>query len=304
MKINHILVDMDPTRDEQPALTKAIMLAQKFDASIELFLVEHQSALVINSFLDNDHLQKAIQGYLKSKQRWLDTYISEVVDAKIAVSTDVCWHKPIYEGIIQKAKRCKADLVIKSTHHHPTIHKVFFTPNDWQLLKSCPVPILLAKSDTASEYQHIMTAVDPSQSHGKAEDMDKIILDTGIEFANQLSAKSHVAHCYEAIGVELWKEVGVSVQGLETEAFDYKDYMQRLGATHNAQLENLIKNYQFSEENKHLEAGRPQVILPEMVDNYNIDLLVMGTSYHSGLIGSTAEKILDEVRCDVLAVKA
>jgi len=41
-----------------------------------------------------------------------------------------------------------------------------------------------------------------------------------------------------------------------------------------------------------------------VVEEQKIDLIVMGTSYHSGLIGSTIEKILDEVNCDVMAVRA
>jgi nucleotide-binding universal stress UspA family protein len=58
---------------------------------------------------------------------------------------------------------------------------------------------------------------------------------------------------------------------------------------------------------KYLRHGPAEQVVPELVNEYQIDLLVMGTVARSGfngvLIGNTAERVLDEVRCSVLAVK-
>ena len=58
---------------------------------------------------------------------------------------------------------------------------------------------------------------------------------------------------------------------------------------------------------KYLRHGPAEQVVPELVNEYQIDLLVMGTVARSGLngvlIGNTAERVLDEVPCSVLAVK-
>lgn len=84
MKINHILVIMDPTIEQQPALLKAITLAKRCHAAIELFLVVHHSALT-PSWLNREHPQEhVIAEYLKSKQRWLDSYLTLGLKEKIS----------------------------------------------------------------------------------------------------------------------------------------------------------------------------------------------------------------------------
>ena len=307
MNINHILVDMDPTSDQQPALDKAITLAKRFNASIELFLVVYNSGIKNQWFLDSEQLEKIKQSYIKSQQRWLDTYVNEVVNAQLSVSADVRWHKPIYEAIIDKVKESNADLVIKSTHQHPTLSKVFFNPNDWQLLKACPVPLLLAKQRTNDNYDHIMAAIDPTQSHGKPEGLNKIIMDTTKAWSESLSASAHVAHCYESLELQMWQNIGIdsSAYGIGSglTAEEYQNYKEQLDSRQTERFEKMIEASGFSEENKHLESGTAVEMLPELVNRNNIDLLVMGTTYRTGLLGSTVEKILDNVNCDILAVK-
>ena len=58
----------------------------------------------------------------------------------------------------------------------------------------------------------------------------------------------------------------------------------------------------------HVKEGPPDVVIPQAIDEYEIDLLVMGTLARSGirgmLVGNTAERILPQLSCSLLAVKA
>ncbi len=303
MKVKHILVDMDPTQAEQPALTKAIILAKEFGASIELFLVDYHNGLVANWFFNERRLEELKAAYLASKKRWLDSYVNQVVDAGISVSTDVSWHKPLYEAINQKVVESHADLAIKSTHRHPTVNKIFFTPNDWQLLKTCPVPLLMVKSHTANNYRNIMAAIDPSQSHDKAQCLDKIILDTTQALSVKLSAVAHVAHCYQPVDMQLWNAAGLNEYQLDIPVPDHQKYLEQLNQHHIDEFTQQIKNYNFAKENQHIEAGFVSSQLLKIVDKQQIDLIVMGTTYRTGLLGSTVENLLDDINCDILAVK-
>ncbi len=305
--IKKILVDLDPTREEQPALDRGIYLAKQYGASVTLFLAAYNRSLVSNIFFDSEQLDAAKQGYLNSKKRWMETYLESAIQEDVEADIDIVWAKPVYEAINKKAE--DYDLIIKSTHHHPTINKIFFTPNDWQLLKTCTKPLILAKSESRNRYTNIMAAIDPSNRHHHAKELDPNILRTTREIASSTDAIAHAVHCYDPIAYQLWTDIGIGMgAGMGPADFtmgqdNYDQYIDQLKKVNEEQFTAAIDEVNFPKEHLHLEEGYPESILPSLVKDYAIDLLVMGTSYHSGLIGSTIEKILDDVNCDVMAVR-
>jgi len=308
--IKKILVDIDPTKDAQPALTRGIYLAKQYEASLTLFLVVYNRRLLASRFLNPEQLKAAKKGYINTQRKWVEQQAKLASDAGVEVDYDIVWGKPIYESINQKTDAGNYDLVIKSTHGHPMLNKIFFTPNDWQLLKTSKKPIILAKSRKDGKYTNIMAAIDPSNRSEHSESLDPKILHTAREVAASTDAKVHAAHCYDPIAYQLWTDIGIGMgAGMGPADFtmgqdNYDQYMHQLEKDNQTKFEEAVSQVNFPKEYLHLEEGYPEQILPELVKKESIDLLVMGTSYHSGLIGSTIEKILDDVDCDVMAVRA
>lgn len=307
--IKKILVDLDPTKEEQPALNRGIFMAKKLGASITLFLATYNRGLVSNLFFNSEELEAAKKGFLKTQAKWVNEYLKQVKDAKLEVDIDIVWAKPIYEAINKKAEEGNYDLVIKSTHNHPTINKIFFTPNDWQLLKTCTKPLILAKTKASNDYSNIMAAIDPSNRHEHSETLDPLILTAARDMAVQLDANAHAVHCYDPIAYQMWTDIGIGMgAGMGPADFsmgqdNYDKYLDQLKKDNQKTFDEAIGEVEFPTDRLHLEEGYPEQILPSIVENEKVDLLVMGTAYHSGLIGSTVEKILDEVNCDILAVR-
>lgn len=306
--VSKILVCLDPNRDEQPALDRAIYLAKAYNAAVELLLVTYNRELITNLFFNSDKLEAAKQAYIDSRKRWVESYLNEYESTQIDLTYKVLWHKPLYEAVIARAKEINADLVIKSTHHHPFVNKVFFTPNDWQLLKSCPVPLILAKTSDSLTYRKIMAAVDLDDSSDKPKTLNSLIIKSSLELAETIDADCHVTHCYAPIAYQLWSDIGVGMGiGIGPTDFsvgeeNYNRYIKELEQGLDEGLANVVKPFQISDDKVHLIEGYPENLLPRLVDEFDIDLLSLGTVYHSGLVGSTAEKILDLVNCDILSV--
>ena len=65
--------------------------------------------------------------------------------------------------------------------------------------------------------------------------------------------------------------------------------------------------YESIHPNTHLSKGDARNVIPELAQELHADLVVMGTVARTGipglLIGNTAESILDQLDCSVLAVK-
>lgn len=303
LKTKRILVDMDPTREEQPALQKAIYLASQLDASIELFLSTHNSSVTSNWFLDQEQLNAAKQAYLDKERRWLKSYAAEVQALGIEVNIEAVWGQPLYEKIINRVNQSDVDLVIKSTHKHSTFNKLMFHPNDWQLVKECPVPLLLAKADDHKIYRHVMAAVDPSHSHDKPGELDVAILDALQDLATPLRAVTYAAHCCEPLHFELWQTMPLDPMSISTHIPDRGKYLKQLVDSHRVPFNDLLSPYDIEAAHRLLVEGESKKVLPELIEQHDIDLLVMGNTYHSGLLGSTVEKVLDGIHCDVLVVK-
>ena len=306
--IKKILVCLDPDREQQPALKKAIYLAGQYKAKIELFLAVYNRGLVSNLFFSSEEFEAAKKGFLNSQKRWVESYKEEVTKHQLDCDVSVVWHKPLYEAIIQRAKEAEVDLVIKSTHDHPTINKVFFTPNDWQLLKSCPIPLILAKQETSDSYKTIIAAIDPAQNNDKPEALNDLIVSSANKISSDLGCELHVTHCFDPIGYQLWSDIGFGMGvGMGPTDFtmgeeNYQAYVDQLKSSQKEQFEKVVAPFNLPESNLHLDEGYPETFLPEQVKSLSADLLVLGTVYHSGLVGSTAEKILDQVGCDILSV--
>lgn len=80
-------------------------------------------------------------------------------------------------------------------------------------------------------------------------------------------------------------------------------------ADHREQLEAMVTRHHVREMGGsiHMVSGDPREALPRLVRRLGIGLIVMGTVARSGipglLIGNTAESILTQIDCSVLAVK-
>ena len=312
-EIKHILVVMDPMCEQQPALTRAISLAKETSATIELFLVAYNRQLVNHWTFDAEQLALLQKEYVASQLRWLETYVNDVVKQGLMVKIDIKWHKNIAMAVLDKATEVSADIVIKSTHQHPTLNKLFFTPTDWRLLQYCHVPLLLAKlsndgnnnlSYQVTPYKVIMAAVDPVKSNDKLANLDDAIIDASAGLAALFEANIHVSHCYQPVGIELWQ--GMSSVGMDQSLpmMDFNEYQQSIKNHHQKLFDELVSDYGFDDSSLHLVSGEIEFELANLVQETQVDLLVMGMGDKAGFIGNTVEKILDNVHCDILSVKA
>src|SRR5690606_6726219 len=76
---------------------------------------------------------------------------------------------------------------------------------------------------------------------------------------------------------------------------------------HRNALEALLAGYPVEPENVHLEEGVAHQVLVRVAEDLHIDFVVMGAVSRSGLkrifVGSTAERALDRLPCDLIIIK-
>ncbi len=95
MNLHNLLVVVDPSSDEQPALTRAQWIAERSGASVELLLCDFNPALDGGLFFDSHSLQRARDLYLDERVTWLEQLSMPLQQAGIRTQVEAQWGKPL-----------------------------------------------------------------------------------------------------------------------------------------------------------------------------------------------------------------
>ena len=172
------------------------------------------------------------------------------------------------------------------------------------LMRKCPCPVWAIKPTRRKEYTRILAAVNavPEQDNESLLNMKIMELATSL---TQMEEKGelHVVHCWEQFFEKM-----IRGRNMLTHA-EASKLNKETGKIHRQWFDKLIDKFRSDgmKPKVHLLAGEPHVLIPELVKKSRIDMVVMGTVARTGLsgffIGNTAEKIIQELTCSVLAVK-
>ena len=299
--ISNILVIVDPTANAHPAIAKAALLASRCNARMELYVCEttrsreERHAAHLASGSDDD--------FVRSVHVLLDGLAQQFRKQGTDVCIETDFGEPLHAKLLDRTQRTSADLVIKDTHHHSLAQRIFLTNTDWHLIRDCPVPLLLTRPKAWRQSPLIAAAVDPGHVNDKPELLDRQILDWAQLLVHDLSGTLHLLHAYLPTMPAIEDSGGAPVR---TRPFT-TGMMAELRAIRQKELETLASTCGISAWNLHLHMGIPADVLPRVAQDIDIDIMAMGAVSRSGLerlfVGSTAERILEHLACDVLVVK-
>ena len=306
--IKKILVDIDPDKQEQPALSKALHFAKQQPVTIKLLSCLYYPSVVASNLLTPKQLEKAQAEIIKINQGRLNKLMTQHSQENVTYESEVMWHSPIYQGILKVVNHFKPDLVIKATHQHKVIARRLFTPTDWYLLKACPVPILLVKNLKWTHNTSVVAAIDPEHNLSKKSELDKNILKAGFSMSTSLGMPLHALHCFDPSYWDILLEA-VDKSGMWADVFSVDEHqnesmvLEHLRYQHNIKVVEECSEYVPNSENQHIVSGDINHVLPKTLTQLDAGILVLGTTYRTGLLGSTAQRLIEAVDCDLLAVK-
>jgi nucleotide-binding universal stress UspA family protein len=184
-KIGHILVAIrDLDLSSRGALRKAASIAAASGARIELFHALEWPAT------------SRFASYTADQRRRLEHLARIPVFAGLPVTAHIERDYPPHEAIVRRALATKADLVIAPVQNPARGGRLLLRNTDWELIRQCPCPVLLAKSSRGYEKPKILVAVDPFHAHAKPANLDEALLRVGAGFARTLRGSLHAFHAY------------------------------------------------------------------------------------------------------------
>jgi nucleotide-binding universal stress UspA family protein len=234
---------------------------------------------------------------------------------RVEILTKVLVGIPFLE-IIREVLRNGHDLVIRPPENPDWLDRLFGS-DDMHLLRKCPCPVWLIKPGKQTSYRRILAAVDIGELDLPAEveaqrAANRQILEMASSLALSDFAELHIVHAWEAMGESLMRH-GVLVSEPEEQV---RAYVQQVRQRHEAGLNRLIRELngdlgrdatEYLKPQTHLVKGGARKEIPALAKRLGADLVVMGTVARTGipgfLIGNTAETILNQIDCSVLAIK-
>jgi universal stress protein E len=298
-----ILVVVDPTAKTQPALNRAGWLAKKLGSRLELFICDYDQYLAGERFFDSKALEKARGGLLERHVKRLEKLAEPLRADGLDVSVDATWDRPLHEGILRKIEQASPGLTLKDTHYHSAIRRSVFSNTDWEIIRACKSNLWLVKSHDDPAVANLLAAVDPLHERDKPAKLDHKILSTAERIRESIGGKLSIVHAFDP----------APVYAVSTDAMSFpitepiQETVSELRSQHQAAMDDLIEKHGIAAENAYLIDGETREVLIGCIDETNADVVVIGAVARGALkrlaLGSTAERVLDFVPCDLLIVK-
>ncbi|WP_028112212.1 universal stress protein [Ferrimonas kyonanensis] len=313
-RFKNILCVLEPERSSVPVLERAIELANSNQGRLTVVSVVPHVTVgigVSDGGPDLVDLQDAIVTIHRQK---LDAFIAPFatrtkMDIKVLVGIP-------FLQIIHEVLRHHRDLVIKVPEQRDWLDRLFGS-DDMHLLRKCPCPLWIIKPQAPKPCRVILAAVDvddayPRDEAAPVEGLNRQLLEMASALALAESAELHIIHVWEAPAESAMRN-GAFMRTGQTEV---DAYVQQIRRQRSACMESLMQSLKHSIGADALQYLRPTIHLlkgdacqqiPSLSQQIDADLVVMGTVARTGvsglIMGNTAETILGQIQCSVLAVK-
>jgi universal stress protein E len=299
--ITRILVAVKELKGKTlPAVLKAAQLARACGAELELF-----HGLSTPLYADFKTLGGRGLDGLEDKQRQEAVHRLEVIAQRlrrhgIPVTVSAVWDFPVHEAIIRRAQAVKADMIVVGRHEGRHSLPWLLRLTDWELVRLSPMPVLLVKSPRPYRHPAVLAAIDPGHAHAKPLELDGDILKIAGTISKAMRGTLHATHAYVPLPLTTMPMEGLtpgSVEAMQRET-------ERRART---RFDRALRTSRIVRSRRYLVPRHPVDAIPHAARKCECDIVVMGAVARSGakqlLIGNTAERILDDLACDILVIK-
>ncbi len=284
-------------------LSKVAQLASGLEAELELSHCMFDPDVTRPGRFGTRGAQEDIHELVDRRREQLEQNAERLRERGMPVSTSVRWDYPIHEGIVRQVLRRKPTLLVAQSSPRGRAARLVLTQTDYKLIETCPCPVLLIKSARSYSDPLIIAAVDPGCAHGKPTALDDEILEVASMIRDALRGRLQLFHAGAP-----WE----SALRMNRELRDVPEVVKEdVRGAWLSELERpllaLARRHNIPESSMQMIEGDAAELLPPVARNRAAQIVALGAVSRSligrALTGHTAERVLDELECDVLIVK-
>jgi len=310
-RFKNILYLNEPTVDQTSAVARAVSLAENNQADLTIIDVIPSDVVTAGIGLPpGGPISRELRAALESDRRKDMEALAQPFSDRLHIRLDVLVGKTYLETI-RAVLNHGYDLLIKPAESPDWTHGLFGS-DDLHLLRKCPCPVWLMKPPEKSNYSSILAAVDFDLSSPlpAEHDLNRVILELAASLALSDFASLNIVHAWEARAEKTAvSKVDVSPEGIHADVDTERE-------RHRKELCLLVEKMHewigkdacdYLSPGVHLPKGPAKKVIAPFASLLGADLVVMGTVIRAGIpgviIGNTAEAIINQLKCSVLAIK-
>lgn len=294
MAFKSILVDIDATVATHPALERAIRLARSCKAKLTITDVISVPAYA------RRYLPAQLEEDMVSLRRQQLARIAQSVPG-IQTEARLLSGRP-GTVLIQEVLRSNHDLLMRSHARDGAVPGLRpFGAVDMELLRKCPCPVFLVRHGSLDPHPQVVAAVNASTEEAAERALNVKIVEFAVRMAEHDGGVPLLLQAWAPFA-----ELMVRSHAADDDFAAYVDDVRQRTAADLRQLAQSFGGRLSGVQLVH-RRGEPETVISDFVVGHGIDLVVMGTVARGGiaglLIGNTAERVLRQLPCSVLAVK-
>lgn len=291
--------------DEQ-ALQRAIRLCQESQAELSLMAIPEEMPEGLHRLMATLGMASADYSDQQTKQAALVQAVEQAQQRNVVATSQLLQSRPL-EGIVREALTQDFNVLLKAAQPTHGIRQVLLGHLDRQLIRQCPCPVWIEKPSSSPSHDMILAAVDPTpfvqdaDGESQSQETNINILRWATHLAELEQAQLHVVHVWPFYHERRLHRFG----GFSSD--EVSSFGEAVRQQHETALNELIEPFSSKIQRVHLLKGNAAEEISRLADRLRFDVVVMGTACRSGiqgmLIGNTAETVLDQIDCSIVAIK-
>ena len=279
-KIRSILLVANRDDSDRLLLQKAVRLARRLGARIELFACDAEQAYIMRRAYDTTGVEQAWLSSFSDSCEYLEALSQAVDTSGVDIVVDAVCDSPHYQAVVDKVRSCRPDLVMKSTSGAHPLRRFTLDSNDWELMRACPATLLLSRGKRWEAQPRFTAMVDVSEE--ETPSLPESIMAT---------AELLAGACGGEVDVVYAEQDSSAVEAAERAA-----KVVSLGiASH------------IRDEHVHVLPGDPEQSLAAFAAKQACDVIVLGALSHrenlTSLVGRLTGRLVEALTCDFVLVK-
>jgi nucleotide-binding universal stress UspA family protein len=295
-----LLVAITAEAREQPALHRAIQLAQSNKAELDVIAVMEETSQYAGRLVPRPQVDEAAAAIKRESVRHLETLIALLQATGLKVNIHVA-RGTLFLEIIRTALRHRHDLVVKTMEPEGRWKQMFLGSTDMHLLRKCPRALWLIQPTEPVRYRRILVAIDLNMEDQVKRELATRLLHMATSLAQSEGAELLLVHAWSPLAEKKFKD--------HLNAAEFNSYVRNSRQESHSRLQTFLSmaGVDIPAPRIHLAKGKASVVIPRLAKRHAVDLVVMGTIGRSGipglLIGNTAERVLNQLACSILTIK-
>lgn len=287
MSVSTLFVIIDPTRKEQPALVRAVDIAQQVGGHLHVFCCNYVEDEDLVNFRSKSDAKRTT---LKNAKAFVEELVDPLRGQGLSVSTEVIWNSGWYQAAAHTSAREGADLIVKSSFSHKGIGHLLHERSDFYLIRNAACPVLMTKSGKSQKLEKVLAAVAIDEKYEEHGTLNNRIVSEARKLARAADAELHLVAALEHVP---------DLPGLLNMLIDEEQSKQ-------TEEELIAERFGVDSAHVHVEKGNAADVIVNAARSLAPQALILGTKARKGLkgalLGNTAEKIVDQLELDILVI--